>query len=340
MADRKKNIRTKRSQKQKKKSSKKPIKKRSSKKTIKKRSSKKRSSKKRSSKKRSKKRSNKRSNRRSSKKTIKKRSSRKQKNIKKTSTNKTQKTSRGSVLFQTQSKCGLHTPVRSVGNSFSLSELLHTNNTTWDSTPLKTHRQTCDDVGAGPPQNNKKIKACKKLCPTKTYLGYSPRNSLQERAWCCHNNPSDNNVKHIKSNYYNEVKKDNSELENKKTKWKTQETAGDTFTKKYPTTKPDKINNVILNILSRNFKKGNALSINPADPAFIEFKYNLLKSVYDVEDIGTTEEEHIRFIKSELRKITIKQSTPDTPLVSNRDDTGSDADLFSGLPFGEGDGEW
>ena len=334
MADRKKILRTKRSHKQKKKSSKKPIKKRSSKKTIKK------SAKKRSNKRSSKKSAKRRSNKRSSKKTIKKRSSRKQKKIKKKSTNKTRKKSRGSVLFQTQSRCGLHTPIRSVGNSFSLSELLHTDNTTWDSTPIKTHRQTCDDVGAGPPQNNKKIKACKKLCPTKTYLGYSPRNSLQERAWCCHNNPSDNNVKHIKANYYNEVKKDNSELENKKKKWKTKETAGDTFTKKYPTTKPDKINNLILNILSRNFKKGNALAIDPADPAFIEFKYNLLKSAYDVEDIGTTDEEYIRFIKSELQKITIKQSTPDTPLVSNRGETGSDADLFSGLPFGEGDGGW
>mgnify|MGYP003682088541 CR=1 FL=1 len=308
--------------------SKKTIKKRSSKKNTKKRYSK---SKNKLKKIKSRKKSRKKSKKKINKKIKSRKKSKHKKKIK----------SKGSVLFQTENRCGIHTPITSAGNTFSVSDLIHTNNTTWDFKYPKTHRQTCNTHASGVAQDKKKQKkACKKICPKKTYLGYSPRMedskgiTLQERAWCCYDTPLNKNVKDIKSNYYNEIKKDSATFKKKTINWKTDETATDTFAKPYSTTKPDKINSVIVNILKHNFKKKNYLNLDPTDPAFIEFKYNILSSTYDVEEIGTTEKKQIEFIKKEIENIRIKQSTPDTPLVSNQGD-----DIFGDLPF-EGDGEW
>ena len=115
------------------------------------------------------------------------------------------------IKFKNQNVCAPGVTAKTAGNKLVLPWFINFDATAWDWQTPQTQHQICKHMKAnhpGPANEKKKLyKDCKKICPKKTYLGYSPKTTsasgkvTKERGWCCYDSPLHENVRNIKKNY-------------------------------------------------------------------------------------------------------------------------------------------
>lgn len=245
------------------------------------------------------------------------------------------------IKFKKQNVCGTGVTAKTAGNKLVLPWFINYDGTAWDWQMPQTQHQICKhmkSMNPGTAKETKKLyKDCKKICPKNTYLGYSPKitNSsgkvTKDRSWCCYDSPLHDNVIHIKKNFFNEQREilihDNVAISK---------------------TKPSNTSISLMSHLKEYFKELNALDTVPKDFRSVEhtdvikFKNNILLDMYDSVDTGRTKESHRKFIREELKKLSIKRIVPQVLAVSRGPVMASEEevpDVFADM-FNMGDGAW
>lgn len=237
------------------------------------------------------------------------------------------------ISFKKQNVCGSGVKAKSLGSKISLPWFIASNGTTWDWEYPQTQRQICKHLRhswVGSKKEVKKIyKDCKKMCPKKTYLGYSPKieNSkgkvTKERGWCCYKSPLHKNVKNIKKNFLKEKR--------------------EVFDAKSLTWGESKLNKTSENIryhLKKYFKELNKLKKIPhkfkdiTHQDVITFRNNVLSDLYDSGNTGKTQKTFRNFILEELNKISKERLSP--RVIQHHRDEDMDMGIFGEL----GDDTW
>ena len=242
------------------------------------------------------------------------------------------------LKFLKQNVCATGVKAKTAGNKLPLPWFINFDGTAWDWQYPQTQHQICKHMKAdhpGPVTEKKKIyKDCRKICPKKSYLGYSPKTIsasgkvTKERGWCCYDSPLHENVRNIKKNY----KQEDREI---------LISDGSLIAK----SKPSKTSSILMRHLKKYFKELNTLDTVPEEfrsidhNDVIKFKNNILLNTYDSGDTGKTQVTHRKFIRDELKKLSIKRIVPPVltvyrgPVEVDEADTGVFNDMF-------GDGDW
>lgn len=245
------------------------------------------------------------------------------------------------ITFKKQHVCESGVPAKTAGNKLVLPWFINFDATAWDWQTPQTQHQICNHMKNNHPgsiaEKKKMYKQCKKICPKKTYLGYSPKiknasgKVTKERGWCCYKSPLDENVRQIKKNYKEEEREilisDASAVVK---------------------SKPSKASRALLRHLKKYFKELNTLDSVPKEfhsvehSDVIKFKNNILLDMYDAGDTGKTQDSHRKFIREELKNLSIRRIIPQVLSVSRAPvmvETEDVPDVFSEM-FNQGDGAW
>ena len=152
----------------------------------------------------------------------------------------------------------------------------------------------------------------------------------KDRGWCCYDSPLHDNVIHIKKNFFNEQRE-------------ILISDASTIVK----TKHDKTSRELMGHLKKYFKELNTLDTVPQEFRSVEhndvikFKNNILLDMYDSVDTGRTEESHRKFIRDELKSLSIKRIVPEVLTISRGPVVTEEEvpDVFASM-FNMGDGAW
>ena len=246
------------------------------------------------------------------------------------------------IKFKKHNVCKSGVKAKTAGNKLVLPWFINFDGTAWDWQYPQTQHQICKHMKAihpGPSGEKRKLyKQCKKICPKKTYLGYSPKvknasgKVTKERGWCCYKSPLHDNVRHIKKNFFNEERE-----------------ISISDTSAISKSKPSKTSRTLLRHLKKYFKELNTLDSVPKEfhsvehSDVIKFKNNILLDMYDAgDDIGKTQDSHRKFIREELKNLSIRRIIPQVLSVSRGPVMGSEEevpDVFADM-FNMGDGAW